>query len=143
KPYPHNPRKNEHAVEAVAASIQEFGLLQHLVLDEDGVIVAGETRYKAALKLGMQQVPVHVARGLTPEQLKGYRLADNKIGEIADWDYEALVRELTELQQAGFDLDLVGFSADELQSLFHTELTDGLTDPDDVPGPPDEPVTQP
>ena len=62
KPYPHNPRKNDHAVEAVAASIQEFGLLQPLVLDEDGVIVVGHTRFKAALKLGMQQVPVSVVR---------------------------------------------------------------------------------
>jgi len=143
KPYPHDPRKNEHAVQAVAASIREFGFRQPLVLDERGVIVVGDTRFKAALKLGLKEVPVHVARGLTPAQLKAYRIADNKTGEIADWDYEALLQELTELQKADFVLDLVGFSADELQHLLHTELTDGLTDPDDVPAPPDEPVTQP
>ena len=83
KPYPRNPRHNDHAVDAVAASLREFGFRQPLVLDEEGVIVVGSTRYKAALKLGLHAVPVHVATGLTPAQLKAYRLADNKTGEIA------------------------------------------------------------
>src|SRR5262249_58384911 len=121
--------KNDHAVDAVAASIREFGFRQPLVVDEDGVLVVGSTRYKAACKLGLQTVPVHVARGLTAAQLKAYRIADNKTAELADWDQELLVQELSELQQLDVDLDLVGFSADELQELFQAEVEPGLTDP--------------
>ena len=143
KPYPHNPRRNDHAVDAVAASIKEFGFRQPLVLDEDDVIVVGDTRYKAAQKLGLEGVPVHVAKGLTPDQLKAYRIADNKTGAIAEWDYERLVEELADLQKADFDINLVGFTAEEIQDLFQTEVTDGLTDPDDVPAPPDQPETRP
>jgi DNA modification methylase len=142
KPYAHNPRHNDHAVEAVAASLRAFGFRQPLVLDEEGVIVVGSTRFKAALKLGLHEVPVHIATGLTPAQLKAYRLADNKTGEIADWDYALLVQELAELQQADFDLDLVGFSPQELHDLFQTEIGTGLTDPDAIPEPLDEPETR-
>jgi ParB-like chromosome segregation protein Spo0J len=143
KPYPHNPRRNDHAVDAVAASIRSFGFRQPLVLDVDHVIVVGDTRYKAALKLGLQEVPVHVATGLTPDQLKAYRIADNKTGDTAEWDYERLVQEIADLQKADFDLDLMGFTTEELQDLFQTEVTDGQTDPDDVPAPPDQPETRP
>jgi DNA modification methylase len=143
KPYAHNPRRNDHAVDAVAASIKEFGFRQPLVLDEDDVIVVGDTRFKAARKLGLEEVPVHVAKGLTPDQLKAYRIADNKTGALADWDYERLVEELADLQKADFDINLVGFTAEEIQDLFQTEVADGLTDPDDVPAPPDQPETRP
>jgi DNA modification methylase len=143
KPYPRNPRKNDHAVAAVAASLLAFGFRQPLVLDEVSIIVVGETRYKAALKLGMTEVPVHIARGLTPDQLKAYRIADNQTGAIADWDYELLVKELGELQQADFDVDVVGFTPEDLQKIFQTEVEDGLTNPDDIPEPPDEPDTKP
>ena len=78
KPYPHNPRRNDHAVAAVAASIREFGFRQPLVVDADGVIVVGEARYKAAVHLGLKEVPVHVARGLSPAQLKAYRITDHE-----------------------------------------------------------------
>src|SRR5215470_12457570 len=122
KPYPHNPRRNEHAVAAVAASIREFGFRQPLVVDEEGLIVVGSTRYKAAVQLGMDKVPVHVATGLTPAQLKAYRLADNKTAELADWDDTLLVQELAELQKIDFDLDLTGFSVQELQGLFQAEI---------------------
>jgi DNA modification methylase len=142
KPYPHNPRHNDHAVDAVAASLRAFGFRQPLVLDEEGVIVVGGTRYKAALQLGLHEVPVHVATGLTPAQLKAYRLADNKTAEVADWDYELLVQEIAELQRADFDLDLVGFSPQELQDLLQSEVASGFTDPDDVPQPLDEPETR-
>jgi site-specific DNA-methyltransferase (adenine-specific) len=84
KPYPHNPRHNDHTVDAVAASILAFGFRQPIVMDEEGVIIVGETRYKAAKKLGMTKVPVHVARGLTPEQCKAYGIADNKWAELAE-----------------------------------------------------------
>src|SRR5262245_63783783 len=104
KLYPHNPRRNDHAVAAVAASIKEFGFRQPLVVDEDGVIVVGSTRYKAAEQLELEEVPVHVARGLTPAQLKAYRIADNKTAELAEWDETQLVQELADLQRMDFDL---------------------------------------
>ena len=81
KPYERNPRLNDNAVDAVAASLKEFGFRQPIVIDGDGVIVCGHTRYKAAKKLGLAKVPVHVAKDLTPEQVKAYRLADNKTGD--------------------------------------------------------------
>jgi DNA modification methylase len=143
KLYAHNPRHNDQAVDAVAASIAAFGFRQPLVVDEEGVIVVGSTRYKAALKLGLQTVPVHVASGLTPAQVKAYRIADNKTAELADWDEQALVQELAALQQLDFDLDLVGFSNEELQQLLQAEIAPGLGDADDVPEPPDEPITRP
>ena len=96
QPYASNPRRNDRAVEAVARSIQEFGFRQPIVVDEQGVIVVGHTRYKAAMKLGFEKVPVHVAGDLSAEQLKAYRLADNKTHELADWDDELLAQELAE-----------------------------------------------
>jgi DNA modification methylase len=143
RPYPNNPRNNDQAVAAVAASIREFGFRQPIVVDENGVIVVGATRYKAAQQLGLKKVPVHVARGLTAAQIKAYRIADNKTAELAEWNEELLIRELIELQKLEFDLDLVGISADELQDLFQTEIEPGLTDPDSVPEPPDQPITRP
>jgi ParB-like chromosome segregation protein Spo0J len=142
KPYNHNPRRNDQAVAAVARSIAEFGFRQPIVLDEQDIIVVGDTRYKAALRLGLKQVPVHVARGLTPAQIKAYRLADNKTAELADWDQERLVRELADLQEVQFDVDITGFSAHELQALLGTDISSGRCDPDAVPAPPEAPVTQ-
>ena len=83
KPYPNNPRLNDQAVEAVAQSIREYGFRQPIVVDEAGVIVVGHTRFKAAQKLGMTTVPVHVAVGLTPAQLKAYRIADNQTASLS------------------------------------------------------------
>jgi DNA modification methylase len=143
KPYSNNPRVNDQAVEAVAASIREFGFRQPIVVDETGTIIVGHTRYEAALLLGMEKVPVHVAKDLTPAQIKAYRLADNKTAEIADWDHDRLVEELLELEKMAFDLDLVGFSPDEMQELCGTEIAPGLTDPDEIPEPPDAAVTHP
>src|SRR5215469_6173489 len=98
RPYPHNPRRNDHAVAAVARLIAEFGFRQPIVVDEQGVIVVGHTRYKAALLLQLPQVPVHVATDLTPAQIKAYRVADNKSAELADWDHDLLVDELVALR---------------------------------------------
>jgi len=142
KPYEHNPRKNDSAVDAVAASLREFGFKQPIVVDTDGVIIAGHTRYKAALKLGLAKVPVHVATDLTPEQVRAYRLADNRTGELATWDFEILPIELAALQESGYDLDILGFDDKELAKLLDTELQQGLTDPDAVPEPPDEAITR-
>ena len=143
KPYANNPRHNDHAVAAVAASIQAFGFRQPLVVDEQGMLVVGDTRLKAAKQLGLAVVPVHVAVGLTPAQCKAYRIADNKSAELADWNNDLLVQELADLQKMDFDVDLLGFSAEELNRLLDVEGGPGLSDPDDVPAPPDQAITQP
>src|SRR5207253_1974952 len=127
KPYPGNPRINDGAVELVAASIRTYGFRQPIVVDEAGVIICGHTRYKAALKLGRETVPVHVARDLTPEQVRAYRIADNKSAERAEWDFDLLPIELSALQDAGCDLGSLGFDADELASIFDTGVQEGLT----------------
>jgi DNA modification methylase len=143
KPYEHNPRVNEHAVDAVAASIKEFGFRQPIVVDEEGVIVVGDTRFKAALKLGLTKVPVHVAIGLTAAQIKAYRIADNQTASLSQWNEELLVRELAALQNMDFDLNQTGFSGEELLRLLDSSQATGLVDPDDIPEPPDKPTTQP
>jgi ParB-like chromosome segregation protein Spo0J len=90
RPYSNNPRINDEAVDAVAASLREFGFRQPIVVDAEGVIICGHTRWKAAGKLGLEQVPVHVATDLSPEQIKAYRIADNQTASLAEWDYELL-----------------------------------------------------
>ena len=145
KPYERNPRLNDKAVDAVAASLSEFGFRQPIVVDEDGVIIAGHTRWKAATKLGLAKVPVHVATDLSPDQVRAYRLADNRTGEIAEWDLSILPIELNELREDGFDMDILAFDEEELGKLM-TEaqgVTEGLTDPDSIPEPPDAATTQP
>ena len=142
-PYPGNPRINEDAVDAVAASIRQFGFRQPIVVDAQGVIICGHTRYKAALKLGLEKVPVHIAADLTPEQIKAYRIADNKTAELSDWNYDLLPIELGELAACNYDLGLLGFDEDELAKLLDPGLKDGLCDPDEVPAPPDEAITRP
>jgi DNA modification methylase len=141
RPYEGNPRKNDPAVDAVAASIKEFGFRQPIVTDDRGVIVVGHTRYKAALKLGLSEVPVHVADGLTVDQARAYRLADNQTATLATWDDDMLVTELLALRDGGFDLDLTGFAADDLDRLLGGG--DGpVGDPEEVPEPPADPVTR-
>jgi len=143
KPYEKNPRLNDAAVDAVAESIRRFGFRQPIVVDADGVIVCGHTRWRAAQKLGLAEVPVHVATDLTPEQIRAYRIADNKTAELAEWNLELLPIELAELKDAGIDWSLLGFDQDELAMLLDPGVQQGLTDPDDVPEPPDEAITQP
>jgi DNA modification methylase len=143
KPYENNPRLNDAGVDAVVASIRAYGFRQPIVVDEEGVIIVGHTRYKAGLKLGLAEVPVHVAIGLTPAQAKAYRIADNQTATLSQWDDDKLPLELAQLQQMDFDLNLTGFSADELMRLLGSEENEGLTDPDAVPEPPDEAITQP
>ena len=141
EPYPNNPRANDGAVEAVAASIREFGFRQPIVVDKDGVIICGHTRLLAAQTLGLTEAPVHVATDLSAKQIKAFRIADNQTAQLADWNYELLALELGDLQSLDFDLSLLGFDQDELCRLMHPELQDGLTDPDDVPQPPDQATT--
>jgi DNA modification methylase len=141
-PYERNPRLNDAGVEAVMASIREFGFRQPIVVDPQGVIIVGHTRHKAAVKLGLESVPVHVAEGLTEAQVKAYRIADNKVATFSSWDDDKLTAELMELSEAGVDLDITGFSADELASYLDSPPAEGLTDPDAVPEAPPA-ITQP
>lgn len=110
-PYPFNPRKNDNAVGAVAESIKEFGFKVPIVIDKEGTIVAGHTRYKAAKKLKLKTVPCIIADDLTDEQIKAFRLADNKVGELAEWDFDVLADELSDIvsidmTDLGFDIDM-------------------------------------
>lgn len=106
-PYENNPRRNDDAVKYVANSIQEFGFKVPIVIDKDNVIVAGHTRLKAAKKLGLEEVPCIVADDLTDEQIKAFRLADNKVAEFAEWDFNQLGAELAELDD--WDMSNFGF----------------------------------
>lgn len=108
KEYENNPRNNENAIEPVANSIKEFGFKVPIILDRDNVIVAGHTRIRAAKKLGLETVPCVIADDLTPEQIKAFRLADNKVGEIAEWDFTKLEEELKAIQ----DIDMSDFEFD-------------------------------
>ncbi len=117
KPYATNPRINDQAVEAVANSLREFGFRQPIVVDPDGIIICGHTRWKAAKELGLRTVPVHVAADLSPAQVKAYRLADNKIAELAEWDCDLLSDELAGLEGMDFDLSTLGFPEIELEAL--------------------------
>ena len=140
KPYEKNPRLNDPAVDAVAKSITEFGFRQPIVVDSQGIIVVGHTRLKAAKKLGMDKVPVHVASELTPEQAKAYRIADNATADRASWDLDILPLELSELDTMNVDLSTLGFSDDYLQQIMGPK--EGLTDPDEVPEAPADPITK-
>lgn len=106
--YENNPRNNDGAVEAVAASIREFGFKVPIVVDENNVIIAGHTRLKAARMLGLESVPCIVADDLTPEKIKAFRLADNKVGELAGWNFAKLEEELSALSST-FDMTDFGF----------------------------------
>jgi DNA modification methylase len=143
KPYENNPRINDDAVADVVQSINEFGFRQPIVVDTAGVIIVGHTRFKAAQQLALDEVPVHVATDMEPEAVRAYRIADNRTGENAEWDYDLLPLEIGALQDSGFDCELLGFDSDELAALLHPGVDQGLTDPDEVPEPPDEAITQP
>lgn len=110
-PYENNPRYIEKAVDVVAKSIKEFGFKNPIIIDKNNIIVAGHTRLKAADKLGIQEIPVIYADDLTDEQVKAFRLADNKVSEISEWDFEKLDQEL---QSIDFDLSGFGFNINEI-----------------------------
>lgn len=116
-PYARNPRINQDAVATVKASIKEFGWQQPIVVDEDNIIVVGHTRYLAAQQLGLNEAPVKYAEGLTPQQIKAYRIMDNKSNEKAAWDYELLNLEFGDLQEMNFNLDLTGFEQNDRLSI--------------------------
>ena len=143
KPYDRNPRIiSEKAVKAVAHSIENFGWQQPIVIDADGVIIAGHTRYRAAKYLNLEEVPVMVADGLTPEQVKAYRIADNKTAEKSAWNFDLLPDEIGEIEDA-FDFTLFGFDRDELDRIMGKAVYARDKDPDRIPDEiPSKPVTQ-
>ena len=123
KPYEKNPRKNDDAVEAVANSIKEFGFKVPIVIDKNGIIVAGHTRYKASKKLGIDTIPCIVADDLTDEQIKAFRLADNKTNEKASWDLDLLGEELKDILD--IDMSEFGFNEFEITALTEDTIPDG------------------
>lgn len=117
-PYARNPRRNDGIpVAKVKASLKEYGWRQPIVVDAEGVIIVGHTRYKAAMELGWATAPVHVAEGLTAAQVKAYRIADNKTGEFAEWDISALELEIGDINLSGGDLSLTGFDGEEVDRM--------------------------
>ena len=120
KPYENNPRVNDHAVDAVAASIKEFGFRAPILCDGDGVIIAGHTRLKAAQKLGMDTVPVITAEDLPPEKVQALRIADNQLSSLATWDDSILELELSALQAVDYDLSILGFDEEALARMLES-----------------------
>ncbi len=142
-PYIRNARTHsEDQVAQIAASIREFGFTNPILIDGEKGIIAGHGRLQAARKLGMATVPCIQLDGLTEAQKRAYIIADNKLALNAGWDDELLAIELGELDDLGFDLDLTGFTADEIAELAPDEVSPGLTDEDAVPEVPVEPVTK-
>ena len=140
-PYARNSRTHsDEQVAQIAASIREWGWTNPVLVDENGGLIAGHGRLLAARKLGLTTIPTMVAKGWSEAQKKAYVIADNKLALNAGWDLELLAVELGDLQGFDFDLMLTGFSDDELSKLL-TEKTDGLTDPDEAPNPPEIPVS--
>ena len=129
-PYDHNPRQNDGAVDAVAASIKNFGFKVPVVIDRERVIVAGHTRYKAAKKLGLESVPCIVADDLTDEQIRAFRLADNKVGELAGWNFDLLNMELAGIEE----LDMTQFGFLDPEEIEEPEEVHEVETPEDVQG---------
>lgn len=125
-PYENNPRHNDMAVDKVAMSLEQYGWQQPIVVDGDGVVIAGHTRLKAAVKLGMDKCPVVVADNLTQAQVKAYRIADNRTGELAEWDQYRLNIEIKDLIGSGYEVSFTGFDIE-------TEPDEGDQDPEQEP----------
>lgn len=141
-PYANNSRTHDEGqIKQIAASIKEFGFTNPVLIDEDNGIIAGHGRIMAASLLKMDKVPCITLKGLTPAQKKAYVIADNKLALNAGWDLEMLKVEFESLQEMEFNIDVIGFSEDELNDLFPKEPIDGLTDEDAVPEAPETPVT--
>lgn len=120
-PYDNNPRLNDYAVKKVLNSIEAFGFRNPILVDKDKVIIAGHTRREASLLLGLDEVPYIIAEDLTPEQVKAYRIADNKLGELAVWDDELLKEELIDLQELDIDIEVMGFTEIDIMQIFKEE----------------------
>jgi ParB-like chromosome segregation protein Spo0J len=132
---------SEEQVDQIAAAIHEWGWTSPVLVTEAGMIIAGHGRVRAAKKLGLEEVPVMLARGWTKAQIQAYALADNKLALNAGWDDALLSVELAELQEIGFDIDLIGFDVGEIAAISASQSV-GLTDPDQVPEPPLNPTSR-
>ena len=142
-PYANNPRLHSEAdLDKIAAAILKWGWTIPVLVDEQGVLIAGHARVGAAAKLKLKSIPVIVARGWSEEEKRAYRLADNQLAARASWDPEQLCSELRKLEFAGFDLGPIGFEPDQLETILGSLRSSGLTDPDNVPEIPDQPVTR-
>jgi DNA modification methylase len=142
KPYENNPRKlKDLAIKKVAMSLKEYGFRQPIVVDKDRIIVVGHTRFRASKKLGFKEVPITIADNLTTEQINAYRIADNRTAEESEWDNELLKMEIKDLEAKDFKLDLLGFNEDQLNDILFEEKQ-GLTDEDEVPETPEEPISK-
>jgi ParB-like chromosome segregation protein Spo0J len=119
--YENNPRKNDHAVDRVANAIKEFGFRVPIIAKSDGLIIDGHLRLKAAKKLNLQEVPVLIADDMTETQIKAFRISVNKVAELADWDFDLLRLELESIQ-SDFDLDILGFTNEELSAMLGAEF---------------------
>ena len=132
-PYEKNPRLNDQAVDAVASSIREFGFKVPIVVDSKGVVVSGHTRLKAAKTLGLADVPVIVADDLADTKVKAFRLADNKVAELAEWDESLLIKELEELDDLNYDMGQFDFEFDLDDADGGGSDGDGSDDIGDIP----------
>ena len=142
-PYARNSRTHsDEQVSQIAGSIREFGFTNPVLIDADGTIIAGHGRVMAAKKLGLETVPCIRLGHLTPSQVRAYVIADNKLALNAGWDDQMLRSELESLQEDGFNMDLTGFSDEELAELLEPEVVEGETDPDQTPEVPIEPITK-
>lgn len=142
-PYARNSRTHsDEQVSQIAGSIREFGFTNPVLIDADGTIIAGHGRVMAAKKLGLETVPCIRLGHLTPSQVRAYVIADNKLALNAGWDDQMLRSELESLQEDGFNMDLTGFSDEELAELLEPEVVEGETDPDQTPEVPVEPITK-
>ena len=117
KPYKNNPRRSVKTIAKIVTSIKEFGFKQPLVLDKEGVIIVGHSRYLAAKELGLETVPCVIAKELNPHQIRAYRIADNRIAQDGEWDTDLLAIELSEINNSDFDFTKTGFTQAELESL--------------------------
>jgi DNA modification methylase len=142
-PYANNPRRHSEAdLDKIAASIRQWGWTMPVLVDEQGNQIAGEGRVGAAPRAGVTSIPVIVARGWSEDEKRAYRLADNQLAARASWDMELLSSELQELGFANFDVGLIGFEPNQLETILAGLRPNGLTDPDYIPEVPDQPATQ-
>jgi hypothetical protein len=142
-PYANNARVHTEAdLAKIAASIARWGWTMPVLVDEEGVLIAGHARVGAAAKLGLTSIPIMIARSWSAEEKKAYRLADNQLAVRAIWDPDLLSQELQELDFRGFDLGLVGFEPGQLKTILAGLGASGLADPDSVPEVPEQPVTR-
>lgn len=129
-PYEWNPRDNTAAIAAVKKSIEQFGFVVPALIDDNGVLIAGHTRYAAAVELGMESIPVVYASHMNEDQVRAFRIVDNKVAEIADWDFDMLAREMSVLTDVGIDFTNFGFSQEEVDCLRSVVGDDVLNDPE-------------